>query len=68
MNPGGRLEGMLGWIVGNGVGAGFALGMLIAGVWGVLVVLGGVLNPVVLHAERLEPDFEDSNGGIRHTH
>ncbi len=57
MRSGGSLEGVFGWIVGTGAGAGLALALLMCGVWQIGVALIAWLNPTVRNVEDLEPDF-----------
>ena len=62
MAVGGSLSGALGWLVGTGPGAGMALMLVFAGVWGVIVGLGGYASRAVRHAEAILPDY-DAGGG-----
>ena len=58
MQEGGGLQGVFGWLVGTGPGAGMSLLFLFAGGMGVLVGGGGYLVPVVRNAEDILPDHE----------
>lgn len=58
MRSGGALEGLFGGIVGAGAGAGFALALLLCGVWQIGVAIIAWLSPTVRNVEDLEPDFE----------
>ena len=57
MRSGGALERTFGGIVGSGAGAGFALALLLCGVWQIGVALTGWLYPTIRNVEDLEPDF-----------
>ena len=55
--PNGPLSGFK-WLVGVGPGAGMALIFVLAGLGGMLVVLGGYAFRVVRHVEDLLPDYD----------
>jgi MFS family permease len=55
---GSRLAQGFGWLVGVGPGAGMALLMIVAGLFTILVGLGGYLFPAVRAAEKRLPDHD----------
>jgi MFS transporter, DHA3 family, macrolide efflux protein len=54
---GGTFEKSIGVLVGSGNGSGFALTMLFAGIWGLIVVASAILNKRVRNVEEIEHDF-----------
>ena len=58
MRSGGALEQTFGGILGTGAGAGFALALLLCGVWQIGVAIVGWFNPTIRNVEDLEPDFD----------
>jgi DHA3 family macrolide efflux protein-like MFS transporter len=58
MRPEGNLSGTFGWLVGAGPGAGMALLIVFAGIFGMLVGLGGYAFYNVRNAEDILPDYD----------
>lgn len=56
LQPGGMWSETFGWLVGTGPGAGMALMLVLAGVFGAAVGLGGYLFRAVRDAETILPD------------
>jgi hypothetical protein len=60
MAPGTPLAGALGGLLGTGEGAGLGLMMIVFGFLGLFIGIGGLLTPVIRHAETLLPDHDTS--------
>ncbi|MGB2982398.1 MAG: hypothetical protein WBC63_00885, partial [Candidatus Bipolaricaulia bacterium] len=52
-------DGLFGWLVGTGPGAGMGLMMVFAGAVGVILGLSGFIIPSIRNLERLIPDCEN---------
>lgn len=59
MQTGGWGDGLFGWLVGTGPGAGMGLMMIFAGAVGVILGLSGFVIPSIRNLERLIPDCEN---------
>jgi len=59
MQAGGWGEGLFGWLVGTGPGAGMGLMMVLAGAVGVILGLTGFIVPSIRNLERLIPDCDN---------
>lgn len=62
MMPGGGWDGVLGWLVGTGPGAGMGLMLVISGILGTLLGLGAYTVRAVRDAESLLPDHDAPPG------
>jgi DHA3 family macrolide efflux protein-like MFS transporter len=58
MREGGALAGRLGWLVGQGPGAGMSLIFIVMGLCSAMVGLGGYLFPAIRNAEDILPDHD----------
>lgn len=56
MRAGQPLQGMFGWLVGSGPGAGIGLMFVLSGIAGVLICASGYLSPALRNVERDLPD------------
>ncbi|MDF1513849.1 MAG: MFS transporter [Anaerolineae bacterium] len=58
MQLNGGLHHIFGWMVGSGSGAGMALQFALAGLFALVIGMGGYLFKVIRHAEELLPDHD----------